>query len=445
MATSKRVIWSDGLFLRPQHFQQSERFLERWIEDRSRPLRAHAWGFARLSLDPLALSQGRISLATANGLLPDGTPFSIPDEQPAPPAVEIPANRRDVLIYLALPLRRAGMPEFTLNPASGNGAQRYGSEDQEVADSVMETQGMAAVKLGTPNLRLGVEGDPDDGLIKLGIARVVERRSSGELVLDPNYVPPVLDCQADSTLSQWLREVVSLTNHRATNLAERLSQPGQRGVAEITDFLLLQILNRATPVLTQLEQNPYLHPAALHDFLLGLAGELATHTHGDRRPAAFLAYRHDALHDTFRPLIQDLRNSLTAVLAQNVESIPLEDRGRGVHTAMLEDLDVIRNARFVLAATASVPVEQMRSLFPHQVKIGPSDMIRDLVLSQLPGIMLGLMPVAPRQLPYHAGFCYFELDRTSDFWKRLETNRMLALHVAGDFPGLQLELWSIRN
>jgi type VI secretion system protein ImpJ len=55
------------------------------------------------------------------------------------------------------------------------------------------------------------------------------------------------------------------------------------------------------------------------------------------------------------------------------------------------------------------------------------------------------MPVAPPGIPYHAGFAYFELEtRGSDLWKQLETSGGLAIHIAGDFPGLELELWAVR-
>jgi type VI secretion system protein ImpJ len=53
--------------------------------------------------------------------------------------------------------------------------------------------------------------------------------------------------------------------------------------------------------------------------------------------------------------------------------------------------------------------------------------------------------VAPRQLPFHAGYYYFELDRGSDLWKQLEHNGSMAMHIAGEFPGLELEFWAIRR
>jgi type VI secretion system protein ImpJ len=82
---------------------------------------------------------------------------------------------------------------------------------------------------------------------------------------------------------------------------------------------------------------------------------------------------------------------------------------------------------------------------PTQVKIGTVERIRDLVNLQLPGVGIRPLPVAPRQIPFHAGFTYFELEtRGNEMWKQLESSGGLAMHVAGDFPGLEIEFWAVR-
>jgi type VI secretion system protein ImpJ len=63
---------------------------------------------------------------------------------------------------------------------------------------------------------------------------------------------------------------------------------------------------------------------------------------------------------------------------------------------------------------------------------------------QLPGIALHAIPVAPRQIPYHAGFVYFELDQANELWGQLKASGGIGLHVGGEFPGLKLEFWAIR-
>ncbi|MBL3950393.1 type VI secretion system baseplate subunit TssK, partial [Bacteroides thetaiotaomicron] len=83
-----------------------------------------------------------------------------------------------------------------------------------------------------------------------------------------------------------------------------------------------------------------------------------------------------------------------------------------------------------------VPADSLRTRFPAQAKLGPVERIRDLVQLQLPGITMRQLPVAPRQIPYHAGHTYFEIDKGSDLWKQLARSGGLAFHFAGEFPGL---------
>jgi len=133
------------------------------------------------------------------------------------------------------------------------------------------------------------------------------------------------------------------------------------------------------------------------------------------------------------------------VLEQNAVQIDLQIRNYGVRVGHVSDTELLRNAQFILAVHASTPPEALRSNFPTQVKIGPADKIRDLVNLHLPGVGLRLLPVAPRQIPYHAGYHYFEMDTNADLWKQLQNTGTLALHVAGEFPDLELECWAVRR
>jgi len=100
---------------------------------------------------------------------------------------------------------------------------------------------------------------------------------------------------------------------------------------------------------------------------------------------------------------------------------------------------------FILAARADIPSEELRRRFPSQLKIGPVEKINELVNLQLPGVPVHPVPVAPRQIPFHAGFAYFELDQTSELWDQLTTAGGVGLHVAGEWPGLAMEFWAIRG
>ena len=108
MSWMSRIVWSEGMFLRPHHFQQQERFLEHHIEDRCADLTPFSWGFTHLKIDRQALALGRLAIESCRGVMPDGTTFDIPTHDNPPPPLDIPAEHKGAIIYLALPLSRSG-------------------------------------------------------------------------------------------------------------------------------------------------------------------------------------------------------------------------------------------------------------------------------------------------------------------------------------------------
>ena len=103
MSWNNKIVWSEGLFIRPQHFQQSDRYFEKQLRSRVRGLRPYSWGVTELKLNLDMLALGKFAIDVARGVLEDGTPFSIPDEADHPPPLDVPENTRNSVIYLALP------------------------------------------------------------------------------------------------------------------------------------------------------------------------------------------------------------------------------------------------------------------------------------------------------------------------------------------------------
>lgn len=444
MSWFSKVVWSEGLFLRPQHFQQQDRHAEWRGELLRRQLQANAWGFSTFELDEAALAVGKVALRSASGILPDGTPFEFPAAHEGPLAFDFPADAKDALVVLALPLQRALMAECVIDDED-DALARYAAVDAALPDAVGGGGAAEIVQVGRPRLALGVADDFSDAFVRLGVVRVTERRPDGSLLIDRGYIPPVLACQAAPQLSSMLREVLGLLGQRGEALAGRMSQAGTGGVAEIADFLFLLTVNRHLPLFAHLDQLRPLHPERLYSQLITLMGELAGLTAADRRPSTLPAYRQDALQESFDPVMREIRRSLSAILEQNAIQITLQDHKQGRYVGIIADRGLLRQAGFVLAVGAQMPTETVRSRFPLQAKLGPVEKIRELVNLQLPGIGLRPLPVAPRQIPFHAGFTYFELDNSGDLWKQLDSSGGLGMYVTGDFPGLEVSLWAIRS
>jgi len=444
MSDKNRVIWSEGLFLRPQHFQQHDRFIESFVEGRAGSLRTSPWGFVEVEIERDLLHVGKIGLRSARGVFPDGTPFSVPDNDLAPPPLDISAQIRDQIVYLAVPLRQAGA---TLSDA-GSGARgftRYRIQDMASRDVSKDSGASADIEVECLNLRLMMQSERGEDFARIPLAHVLECRSDKQVLLEDRFIPSVLRSGAAPRLSTYLSEVQGLLYQRAEALAARAVASGRGGTSEIVEFLLLQAINRYEPLITHLAATGNAHPEDLFAQMLQIAGELSTLTTPSRRPPKFPVYQHENIRPAFEAVMAQIRQCFLEAIGSNVVEIPLVQKKFGMRVGKVADPSLFDSAVFVLAARADVASEDFRRRFPAQCKIGPIDKIVDLVNLALPGIAMQAMPVAPRQLHNIAGSHYFELERGTELWRALKSSGGIAIHQAGDFPGLSMECWAIRG
>ncbi|MGL4925214.1 MAG: type VI secretion system baseplate subunit TssK, partial [Aeromonas veronii] len=438
-----RVIWREGLFIKPQHFQQQQRHSDYALHARLSALSDYFYGLQSLAINEDYLGFGRIALVGATGILPDGTVFNIPNDDVLPTPLEITdASVANQKIYLALPLSVSGVNEVD---QGAQVATRLQAHRHDVRDLHSEGGDVVSLEVGRVSLRLMLEREDRSAYASLAIARILDKRPDGGLVLAPNFMPCSISVSAIPTLKRFLGESAGLVAERARSLSLRIAAPGQQGVADVAEFMMLQLLNRAQPQLSHLARLGTLHPERLHEALVQLCGELMTFTDESRLPPEFAAYQHDDQQVSFEPVMLALRQALSTVLSPRAVSIQLRKHQYGVMVAMVNESELIASADFVLAVRARMPQEQLRKQLLQQTKVASSDKIRELISLQLPGIPLLPLPVAPRQLPYHAGYSYFQLDRQSPAWQMLAVSNTLAFHIAGDFPELDMQLWAIRS
>jgi len=444
MSSNNRVVWSEGLFLRPQHFQQQERHLERYIEGRSRELRAHSWGFTEIEIERDLLAIGKFGLRRAAGVFPDGTPFSMPDDDPLPAPLEMTAQVRDQKLFLAIPLRKEGARESDRREHV-DGIVRYRSRDFEARDITSDSNATAALEVSALRSRFVLASEPREDFACIPLAHVQECRADRVIALDERFMPTVLNVHQATRLATFLTELQGLLHQRGEALAARAVASGRGGASEIADFLMLQTINRYEAVVDHLVTSRLVHPEDLYRLCLQIAGDLATLTTNSRRLGRLPAYQHEELRASYDPLIAALRASLSVVLEQNAVAIALEKKRFNISVGVVNDKSLFDNAAFVLAARADVPAENIRRGMPAQTTIASVESIAKLVNDHLPGVPLQPLSVVPRQIPFHAGFAYFEFDRGSPRFRELKGSGGIAIHVPETFPGLVMELWAIRG
>ncbi|MBO3277353.1 type VI secretion system baseplate subunit TssK [Pseudomonas schmalbachii] len=443
MSTSK-VIWQEGMLLRPQHLQQNDRYYDNQLKTRTRLLGGHRWGFFNLEIDRQYLNMGKLVVSRASGILPDGSLFDLA-LQGEMLAVDVPPNTSNTPVHLALPLvtgdhieaRRAEQQDVLA---------RYTAHAEEIADSNAGEGSSCQVSCARPNFRLLLgEQQNDHAYVKLKLCDVLDTSPDGVISLDPEFIPSFVHFHASGYLLSCLKEVVSMLAHRGDTLAERIRSTGKVGGAEVGDFMMLQLINRTELVLRHYLGLEQVHPEEIYRTLLAMLGDLATFASDSKRPRLDSRYQHGDQGASFRKLMDAIRQVLSMVLEQHAIELPLQQRQYGIQVSTLHDHKLLGSAAFVLAASAQCDTEELRQRLPSQLKVGPVERIRQLVNLHLPGIRVKPLPVAPRQIPFHANKAYFTLELSAEELAQLERSGGFAFHVSGEFSGLELKFWAIRD
>ena len=440
--------------MRPQHFQQYDRYWETFVDQRLAGVGDHAWGLRSMVIDANMLALGTIQVSSLSAILPDGTPIDAPEEADPPPPRQPGPEGAGRIVSLALVGRHADEPELDIEAwRSAGGAEgaaatpptaRVAISVQAVRDASTRGGDAVDVQVARPACKLVFNDEPTDGLITLPLARIRAIGADGSIELDDAFLPPAVTCAAHPWFGAFVSEIEALLRRRAETLAGEVDPSRSEGLSDLLDFLLLQTVNREEARFAHLKALPNVHPERVYTDAVSLAGELSTFS-TERRPPRFPAYDHRAPHLCFPPVLDVIRRSISVVSERPALQLPMEERKYGIHISMIGDRTLLRSAQFVLIVRAEVPAEQLIQTIPNQIKVGPVEEIRNLVSLQLSGIGLSPLPVTPRAISYYSGAAYFDLSRQSDLWSKLEGSVAFAFHVAGEYPGLKLEFWAIRD
>lgn len=443
MNRADRPLWAEGMLLGPHHFQQQERFLLAAATHAARLSGPWPFGFSSIVVDEAALGEGVLALESAVGMFPDGTPFALPGDAPLPEPLRIDSDVRGTLVSLALPRLDGDAKDFAESRAAGAFA-RYVIDDLVVEDRhTPELTSEETLFVGRLWTRLVAEGTASASFHTLPIARVVERREDGTVLLDPAFSCCALTLGGTPPVHRLVRELSSLLAQRGAEIAARVGRPDAADSAQVTLFLLLQTINRARALLVHLLEVEGLHPESLYRELVQLAGELATLTTPSRLPGDYARYDHRDQYPAFDAVVAALRESLNWIPDSSATAIPVVHKRNGIYTATVRDASRFQGARFILAARSSLTPAELSRRLPSLTTIASKTRLRDLVEAQAGGIDLAPMTTVPNSIPMIADHVYFELGRDTPLWREIAASGVVALHVAGNPPDLDMQLWTL--
>lgn len=432
-------MWSEGLFLRPHHLQQNDRYFEHLLQLRTGLITPYPWGFSEIEVDVDLAQQSMFALRKAAGLMPDGTPFRIPDETLAPP-IAVPEDAGGQLVWLTMPAETVGSRE--VGERDKDGATRYFIDTTAIPDATAPVSLEEEIDIAKPRLEYALRKTRKEGYVCMPVARVIEVRDR-TIVFDERFAPPALTVAAHPVFEGWLDRVIGWIETKLDELSRYAADPSAGGGLQSADYLALQMLNRAVPVLRHLRASGYTHPERLYSEFLRLAGELATFSTAERLAREYPAYDQDDLQNVFEPVVRDLQDFLSARLSRRAVRLELVERAPNAFISTIRDRTLFRNATFILEVSAARPLGEIQTRFPQLFKVGPNTKMNEIVNAHLPGVPLVHLPNPPPALRVISDHVYFRLDRQSELWPEFSTASAVGMHFSGDWPELELEFWAV--
>jgi type VI secretion system protein ImpJ len=445
MGNLSRIVWSEGMFLGPHHFQAQNRYHEDAIHFVTNLIRYEPYGFLGCELDAEALTNGTVAVVRARGVFPDGLPFHMPEYDVLPPPRPIadlfPPLREVVDVFLCVPAYQEGAANCALNQADVGPEVRFISENANLPD---ENTGRDAkpLQMGRKNIRLVLDTESMDGCTALRIAQI-RRDPAGKFVFDERFIFPCLQISAAVRLMLSLRRLVSLLEEKGRAVAKPrdLANPTAAGYSAegIANAWFLHCINSNIGPLSHLLESKKSHPEELFVALSRLAGALCTF--GLESQAANLPnYDHDNLAGVFDMLDVHIRTHLELVVPSNRVLITLDKAARFFYFGEIVDQRTLNRSRWIFAIHCKIGESDLIESAPRLVKICSRQFIPKLVERALPAMKLTHLPVPPPALSPKVDYQYFSVDKAGPCWEHLIKTRQVGVYVPGELPDPEIEL-----
>ncbi|MGA5657461.1 type VI secretion system baseplate subunit TssK [Rahnella contaminans] len=438
-----RPLWNDGAFLAPQQFQQQARWDAFVADTVANMTLAHPWGVIDVAFDSGSLAIFRLNALRLVVRFPDGTLIDTDLSDSLPPACDLSSvsDRDHVDVVLALPLLSANGG----NLDDGQDSERPRRWKQEWV-TVQELSGHERTELAVMRhaVTLRFAHQENSAYLTCPVARLT-RNAQGQWMPDNDFIPPMLALAASPVVVTELGDLLHRLQARRRRLMAMRRESNERmadfAVADVSLFWLLNALNSAEPVLTELYQAPARHPELFYRELVRLAGSLLTFSL-EHKAEDIPLYQHDAPEQVFPPLFTLLDALLEASLPSRMIAIELTYEGQ-FWTGSLHDARLREGADFYLSVRSSIPNHLLQTQFPLLCKAGSFEDVSDVVNVALNGVVMKALSHVPAAIPLRLENQYFALDLNSPAAQAMLDAGNCAFYTPGSLGDIKLELFAV--
>ncbi len=448
MIHPRKPVWTEGLFMTPQHLQQSDQYHEALLHSRMHAVMSYDWGITGVAFDDRALVAGQLKLLKCHGFFPDGTPFFVGDRgedsvEARPLEGAFPAAIETLDLFLAVPNQRDNHSNVGLDPAKAGPAVRYVAQSTTVAD-LNTGRNETAIIWAKGNMRLLFGTEARDAFNSVRIGQLVRDRT-GAIVVKKSFIPSILHVGASEHLMQGLRRVLSALVGKQKSLAEgrrmRTASAVDFQASDTAKFWLLHTCNSYIPLVSHIVDHGDAHPEDVFILLGSMIGELCTFD-ADGDPTTLPKFNYLELTDVFDPMFDRAIRMITGVIAENYVVVPLEKREDGMYLGKFEDPKLPRTHEFFLEAKGT-DEGTLRERLPRLLKIGSWTQIGYILNAAMPGVRVAIEYRPPGAIPVKPGLVYLRVDQAGDYWNDILGSGTIAIYQPIDPQKVDLRLIAV--
>jgi type VI secretion system protein ImpJ len=449
MIQPRKLVWTEGLFMTPQHLQQSDQYTESLVHSRVHAIVPYDWGLTEVQFDDRALTAGQIRITKCHGVFPDGTPFFVGDRgedqvEARPLEGAFPAALEALDIFLAVPTPRETAANVALDPAKAGPATRMVASQVSVPD-VNTGRNDTVITWGRSNLRILFGTEPRDAYETVRVAQLVRDRT-GAIVVKPNYIPPILRIHASDHVMGGMRRILSALVGKQKALSEgrrmRTAASVDFQASDTAKFWMLHTMNSFIPAFSHLVDHGDCHPEQAYVAVASLIGELCTFS-PDADPTSVPKFNYLELGDVFDPMFEMAMRLITGVLAESYTVVPLEKRDDGMYLGKFEDPKLPRTHELFLEAKGTDEAT-LRERLPRLLKVGSWTQIGYILNAAMPGVRVAIEYRPPGAIPIKPGLVYLRVDQAGDYWNDILGSGTIAIYQPIDPQKVDLRLIAVQ-
>jgi len=449
MDKRKKVVWNEGMYLEPHHFQQGDRFLQSVVSFRIRSVCAFDWGWLELAIDKEALANGQFVLLKGKGVASDGLVFDIPDEDEAPAARDFrevfPATENVLPAYLVIPIEQENGQNIQLDSEARARETRYRVKKISIPD---ENSGRdeREINVAMGNFQYHFGRNSLQGRSAIKITEIV-RSPDGTFLASDRYIPTCLCLQASENLKSLTRRLLELLVAKSISLAGSQSSIRKRECSpyDLIIIGLVQIFSAYIPLLNHAFSLSRMHPEELYLILLSLAGELSAYsTDPSVQARDFPVYNHDNLTDCFSSMEKRIEFLLENVTPESrYANVPLERKSESLYIGRIPDPTWFEKMKLFIVASGEIPGRKLASEIPLNFRVASPDTINSVLGSFGRALSINYSPAPPPGLPRSEGALFFEMKPGGPFWDAIRRNCSLAIFVPAELSSLKIEVLAV--